>query len=88
METAGPGASRMRDVLDQLIEERAPWFRRSDPASRLARAYAELGRVDEALRIAVRVREFAATRHARTDASWIAEIDAFRNKLLSARGGK
>ena len=54
----------------------------------LARAYAELGRVDEALRIAVRVREFAATRHARTDASWIAEIDAFRNKLLSARGGQ
>lgn len=38
METAGPAASRMRDVLDQLIEERAPWFRRSDPASRLARA--------------------------------------------------
>ncbi|MBL8972577.1 MAG: hypothetical protein JNK56_18455 [Myxococcales bacterium] len=54
----------------------------------LARAYAELGRADEALTIATAVRDFAAARHGPTDASWIAEIDRFRGKLLAARGGK
>lgn len=54
----------------------------------LARAYAKLGRSDEALALATSVRDFAANRHQRNDASWISEVDAFRIKLLSARGGK
>lgn len=36
--STGARDRRMRAVVDQLIEERAPWLRRSDAGSRLARA--------------------------------------------------
>ncbi|MBK7829683.1 serine/threonine-protein kinase [Nannocystis sp.] len=77
-------------ALDLCLHARSPSHRDYQHLARwnVALALAELGQVPEALALAVAVRDFAVARHTKSDAAWIAEIDAFRIKHLSARGGR
>ena len=77
-------------ALELCLHARNPSHRDYQHLARwnVALAKAELGQVPEALALAVAVRDFAVTRHTKSNAAWIAEIDAFRSKHLSARGGR
>jgi tetratricopeptide (TPR) repeat protein/predicted Ser/Thr protein kinase len=78
--------ARQAEALCQ--HARTPFLRSFEHTARWqqALALADLGEVDQALALALTARTFAAERHHKTDVSWIAEIDAFRIKHLSARG--